>query len=313
MEMSNLPLIVDIKRHSLVDGPGIRSVVFFKGCSLRCIFCHNPECQDPRQEIAFYPGTCIHCDECVETCESEAIDNQAGGRIIREKCNMCGKCVDACPTSSIRLIGKRRSVDDIFEELLCDQSFYRHSGGGVTLSGGECTLWPDFLEPLLIKLKEKEIHLLLETSGYFNFESFRRKILPYLDVVYFDLKLIDDNDHMRITGKSNARILDNFQRFIKLQRVEVLPRTPIIPGITDTKKNLTAIVDFLCDAGAEKMSLLPYNPMWIDTALNIGRPKPSLPESFMKPDEEKAVYLMLRNIIAEKEKKTLLAPVDHSH
>jgi pyruvate formate lyase activating enzyme len=311
--MKSKPYIVDIKRGSLEDGPGIRSVVFFKGCLMRCVFCHNPECQDPRQEIAFSPGTCIHCGECAEACESEAIDYQAAGRIIRQKCNMCGKCTDACPTSSIRLIGKRRCVDDVVEELLCDQPFYRHSGGGVTLSGGECTLWPDFLEPLLIKLKEQDIHLLLETSGYFNFESFRSKILPYLDVVYFDLKLINDNDHRRFTGKSNAGILDNFQRLIKVQRVEVLPRTPIIPGITDTRENLTAIVDFLCKAGAGKMSLLPYNPMWIETALNIGRPKPPLPESFMKPDEEKKVCLMLQKIIAKKEKKTLLAPANQSH
>jgi len=298
--MNNLPLIVDIKRHSLEDGPGIRSVVFFKGCPLRCIFCHSPETQDPGPEIAFSPGECIQCGSCEDTCPQRAIDMEFPGRIHRERCDRCGKCASVCPGKSLRLIGAHYPVEDLTELLLRDLPFYRHSGGGVTLSGGECTLYPDYLERLLKPLKKRGVHLTLETSGYFDYQPFRQKILPYIDLIYYDIKIADPELHKRYIGKTNRRILNNLYRLLQEKGVEVHPRVPLIPGITATQENLSAIVDLLCEAGAENVSLLPYNPMGIEMAVSLGRPKPPLQQGFMRHDEEREIYAMFETILEER-------------
>ncbi|MEE9590891.1 MAG: glycyl-radical enzyme activating protein [Thermodesulfobacteriota bacterium] len=307
--MSNLPLVVDVKRHSLEDGPGIRSVVFFKGCPLRCIFCHNPETQVPGVEIAFSAKDCIRCGNCKKVCPSGAIDLELHGRIHRDKCTRCGRCASVCPGNGLRLIGSYYPVETLTELLLRDRAFYRHSGGGVTLSGGECTLYPDYVETLLKSLKARDVHIVLETAGYFDYDTFKQKILPYIDLIYYDIKIADAGLHSKYIGKPNQRILENFRRLLREERVEVHPRIPLVPGITSTKENLSAIVDFLYDAGADSVALLPYNSMWLEMAVSLGRPKPPLPEGFMKPDEEREVYAMFREIIEKKGKRgAALAP-----
>jgi pyruvate formate lyase activating enzyme len=298
--MNNLPLVVDIKRHSIEDGPGIRSVVFFKGCPLRCIFCHNPETQECGVEIAFSERECIHCKLCEEVCPTGAIDFESPGRISRDKCNKCGGCVKVCPGKGLRLIGSYYPVKALAEILLRDRSFYNHSAGGVTLSGGECTTYPDYLESLLMILKANNIHIALETSGYFEYDTFSQKILPYLDLVYYDIKIADTKTHINITGKSNQNILDNFRRLIKEDGVEVHPRIPLIPTITATYKNLSSIVNFLCESGADKVSLLPYNPMGIEMMIKLGKQKSTLTDKFMKPDGKKEVYDMVSRILKGK-------------
>src|SRR3989338_29755 len=298
--MSSFPLIVDVKRHSLEDGPGIRSVVFFKGCPLRCVFCHNYEAQSSEVEIAFSAKDCIKCGRCKEVCPQGAIDLELPGRIHRERCIRCGKCASVCPGRGLRLIGSYYSVESLTEILLRDLPFYRHSGGGVTLSGGECTIYPDYLETLLKSLKASGIHVVLETSGYFDYDVFKQKMLPYIDLIYYDIKIANMEAHRRYIGKPNQKILENFRRLLREQGVKVHPRTPLVPGITATKENLSAIVDFLCDAGADNVSLLPYNPMGIEMAVNLGRPRPPLPMGLMKPDEEREVYDMFKTIIEER-------------
>lgn len=300
--MSNLPLIVDIKRHSLEDGPGIRSVVFFKGCPLRCIFCHSPETQSRGVEIAFSPRECIHCGSCRDACPQGAIDLEFPGRIQREKCISCGTCAGVCPGKGLRLIGSYYSVETLTEILLRDLPFYRHSGGGVTLSGGECTLYPDYLERVLKRLKAKGIHVTLETSGYFNYRAFREKILPYLDLIYYDIKMANPRAHKSYIGRSNRKILTNLRLLLREKGVEVHPRVPLVPGITATRENLSANIDLLCDAGAKDVSLLPYNPMGIEMAVSLGRPRPPLPEGFMKPDEEREIVAMFTPLIEERRK-----------
>jgi pyruvate formate lyase activating enzyme len=297
--MNDFPLIVDIKRHSLEDGPGIRSVVFFKGCLLRCIHCQNPECQDPEVEIAFSARECIGCGECADACPEKAIDMERPGRIQREKCVHCGACAEVCPGKGLRAIGKYYPMDVLLEILLRDLPFYRHSGGGVTLSGGECTRYPHYLRSLLQGLKENGIHVALETSGYFDYQTFEKNILPYVDLIYYDLKIADSEAHRKYTGKTNQRIIRNLQRLIQEQGVEIHPRVPLIPGVTATRENLKAIIRILCEIGAEDVSLLPYNPMGIEMAEGLGRPKPPLPERFMKPAEEKKIYVMFKALVEE--------------
>jgi pyruvate formate lyase activating enzyme len=288
-----LALVIDVRRYSFEDGPGIRSVVFFKGCPLRCIFCHNPEAQELKPEIAFYRERCIECGACRNACTSGAMDTESPDRIRRDRCNRCGKCADVCPTDAMRLVGKHYSVEGLTEVLLRDSEYYRHSGGGVTLSGGECTLFPDYLEALLKRLKACGIHVVLETSGYFSYHEFRRKIYPYLDLIYYDIKFIDNEDHKRYCDRSNRIILRNFRSLLEEAEVEILPRIPLIPGITSTEKNLSAIADFLDTSGAKKGQPLAYNPMGLTKCVTLGRKPPDLPQRFMEPEEERRAHELL--------------------
>ncbi len=298
------PLIVDIKRDSREDGPGIRSVVFFKGCPLRCAFCQNPETQSSGVEIAFSSRECIRCGKCAEACPQRAVDLQLPGRIHRDRCILCGSCADACPGKGLGIIGTYYTPEELTEILMRDFSFYKHSGGGVTLSGGECTLYPDYLECLLKLLKANGVHITLETSGYFDFDSFERKILPYLDLIYFDTKIADEQAHRKYVGTSNQTILDNFRRLLKERRGAVHPRIPLIPGITATRENLSSLVNFLCGAGAESVYLLPYNPMGMEMYSFLGRPRPPLPDRFMKPEEERELIALFESILREEGART---------
>ena len=303
MQNGNHPLVVEIKRGSHEDGPGIRSVVFFKGCPLRCVFCHSPETQDPKEEIIFSARECTNCGNCADSCPQGAIDLSRPERINRNKCIHCGQCVGVCPGDGLRLIGRYYSAEELVEILLRDLPFYRHSNGGVTLSGGECTLYPNYLESLLKSLKTREVHLVLETCGYFNFDVFEQKILPYIDMIYYDVKIADPETHRKYTGKTNQKILGNLRRLILEKPADVYPRIPLIPGITATRENLSAIVDLLCEAGAEDVSLLPYNPLGIEMDVRLGRPKAPLPEAFMTPDKEKEVFAMFQAILEERRDK----------
>jgi len=295
MELS--PLIVDIKRHSLEDGPGIRTVVFFKGCPLRCVHCHNPETQDARVEIAFEPSDCIRCGKCAEVCPEGAIDLASPERILRRQCTRCGLCAEECPGSSLSLIGVHYPVDRLADVLFKDLPFYRHSGGGITLSGGECTLYPDYLNALLKVLKEQGIHVVLQTSGYFDYPAFIKKVLPYIDVIYFDIKIADPDLHRKYTGRSNDRILRNLRALVREPSVEIHPRVPLVPGITTTRENLSGIVEVLVDAGADDVSLIPYNPMGLEMNRRLGRSLPPVPSKFMKPEEEEEIHIQFKALV----------------
>jgi len=290
------PLIVDIRRGSVEDGPGIRTVVFFKGCPLRCIFCHNPEAQDPGPELAFAGEKCLECGSCRAACGLQAIDLASASRVDRSRCDLCGRCAEACPGGALHLIGKYWPAGELIDLLLRDDAFYRRSGGGVTLSGGECTMFPDYVQRLLEALKARKVHTALETSGCFEYETFARRILPYLDLILFDVKLADSAASERHLGRPSERMLDNLSRLAR-GPVTLLPRIPLIPGVTDSRENLSGIVERLRRSGAKDVSLLPYNPAGLSTYARLGKPAPELPASFMKPEREREVVEMFREIV----------------
>jgi pyruvate formate lyase activating enzyme len=291
------PLIVEVKRGSLEDGPGIRSVVFFKGCPLRCVFCHNPEAQRPGPEIAFVAQRCIRCGSCAAQCQQNAIDLLSSSRIDRRRCDLCGRCAAECPSGALRLIGKYWRVDELAEFLLRDLDFYRQSGGGVTLSGGECTLFPDYVHKLTGRLKADEVHIAVETCGFFDYEVFSDKILRHVDLVLFDIKLIEPEASLRYLGQPNELMLSNLKRLLAEPGVQVRPRIPLIPGVTDTHENLAGIVEKLYEVGATEVSLLAYNPLAAAMYDGLGRAAPDLQSGFTNPEREREIVEMFRETI----------------
>ncbi len=259
------PLILEIKRNSLDDGPGIRSVVFFKGCPLSCSWCHNPEGKRPELEIGFDAAECIGCNTCQESCQENALSKDNPFYIDRSRCNLCFDCVETCPSGALSRVGSPMTVDKILEEILKDQVFFKNSGGGVTLSGGEPTLFTDYTSKLVQALKKAGIHTLVETCGLFDLDVFEEKLYPFIDMIYYDIKLMDNGAHGTYCGAPNDRILANFpylQDKYRNGRAEIIPRTPLIPGITDTQDNLSKIAGFLKDCGVRKAQLLAYHPLW---------------------------------------------------
>jgi len=268
------PLITNIEGNSQEDGPGIRSVVFFKGCPLNCFWCHNPESKKAEAELWWDREKCIGCGECIKKCQERAISQDNPFFINRNICNLCFKCAEECPSKALHRVGEKMSIDEIVRKVLRYKPFFDTSDGGVTLSGGEPTLHIEFTSTLLKRFREESIHTLLETAGLFDFEQFKSLILPYIDMIFFDIKLFDSLQHERYCGVKNERILHNFI-LLKKEAVsgnfDLIPRTPLIPGITDTKKNIQAIADFYKKYQVKNAVLLSNNPAWINKLEKLGQ------------------------------------------
>lgn len=253
------PLVFDIKRFSLDDGPGIRTTVFLKGCPLSCDWCHNPESIRAEAEMAFHRERCIGCGECVPACPQASI---RGGdwRVDDARCTACGRCAQACPTNALEKIGEPYAPDRLVDALLRDRHFFAASGGGVSFSGGEPTLHGDYLAEVLVQLKRHGIDTLIETCGVFDWRGFRERLLPHIDHVYFDVKLADPALHRRHTGAGNRRILSNLAALLKEAPDKMVPRVPLVPGVTDTDENLKAIGRLIRELGGNGYVALPFNP-----------------------------------------------------
>lgn len=288
-------LIVDIKRNSLDDGPGIRTIIFFKGCPLSCVWCQNPEAKLATQEISFSKEDCLNCKKCLEVCDKGAVDFSYDYRIDRDKCDLCGKCIEICPNEALKFAGKEYDIKTLSKLVLKDKIFYDNSGGGVTLSGGEPTLHMDYVHQLLKELKNENIHICLETCGHYNRETFNELILPYLDLIYFDLKIFDSNLHKKYCGVSNEIILQNFEALIKNNDVEILPRIPLIPKITATKENLEDLKNYLKSLKIKKIGLLPYNPLWISKTETIGIKAEYSRSSWLEKEEKEEIKKIFSN------------------
>jgi pyruvate formate lyase activating enzyme len=265
--------ILEIKGNALDDGPGIRSVIFVKGCPLSCVWCHNPESKIARPEIAYDERVCIKCNDCIETCQQKALSTKNPFFVDRNICKTCFDCVDTCPTGALSRVGTFMDTEDIVLEIEKDLPFFETSNGGVTFSGGEPTLYMDSLSELIQRFRSKGIHTLVETCGYFQWDSFKEKIVPFVDMIYFDIKLMDSKAHLQYCGKDNTLILNNFAtliREIRKTQIVLLPRVPLIPNITATPKNLNAIAAFLQKHHVRHVHLMEYNPLWIEKNAKMG-------------------------------------------
>jgi pyruvate formate lyase activating enzyme len=250
-------VLFDVQRFSLHDGPGIRTTLFFKGCPLRCAWCQNPESQKGQPEIAFFGDRCVGCFQCREVCPEQAIVNGADHRVDYTRCNHCGRCADSCPGGALVMVGRLWDAENLALDVARDTDFFVESGGGVTLSGGEPMAQASFLVRLLPKLKARGIHINMETCGVFRWDVMA-PLLPMLDLIYFDLKLMDSQRHRYYTGGDNRLIHANFTRLADGVGT-VTPRIPLIPGISDTEENLRETARFLRRAGHSRVHCLPYH------------------------------------------------------
>ena len=272
-------LVLEIQRLSTEDGPGIRTTVFFKGCPLNCTWCHNPESISPRRQLSWFETRCIGCRSCMDTCRNHALSGSPSGIVIdRGKCISCGECAEACPSTAMVLMGEEWSVEDLVSETIKDNAYFEKSGGGITVSGGEPTMQTGFVEAYLRRLREKGIHTALDTCGLCK-KSSLDALLPHSAMVLFDIKLINPGRHALFTGSDNAVILDNLAHvadYIKhhLYPKELWIRTPIIPGATADRDNITGIGKFISSSlkgVVTRWELCAFNNLCQDKYLRLGR------------------------------------------
>ena len=254
-------VVTHIQRFSVHDGPGIRTTVFLKGCQMHCPWCHNPETYRPQPELQVFAQRCIGCGACVERCPQQA-RQIADGQIVfhRELCTACGRCAEVCFARSLVLVGQTKTAAQVADEVLADRAFYRSSGGGVTISGGEPLLQPEFTQAILELCKQEGVHTALE-SNLGSPWSCLAPLLPTVDLFLADLKLMDDAEHRRWTGTSNRHVLDNFRR-LDGQGKPVVARTPVVGGVNDRPEQIAAIADWLAGlSNVKQYELLPYHPL----------------------------------------------------
>ena len=255
-------LIFDIKRYSIHDGPGLRTTIFFKGCPLRCWWCHNPESQLNKMEIIHYQNKCIACKTCEAICPKNAIQFKDKPIINKNSCDLCGLCVDNCPTNALEMVGKYYTVQELLDEVAKERDFVEESGG-VTISGGEPFMQYEFLVELLKALKENGYHTAVDTTGYTKID-YLLEAAKYCDLFMYDIKHMDDEKHKLYTGVSNRIILNNLLELDK-SGAKINIRIPIIPTINDDEKNIMKTIAFLKQLkNITNIDLLPYHNMMID-------------------------------------------------
>ena len=251
-------IIFNIQKFSIHDGPGIRTTIFFKGCPLKCVWCSNPESQLEKVQILYDKNKCRHCLTCINTCKQHAIslvDNQI--KIDFDKCVGCLQCVSSCFNNALSHEGKYQEIDEIVDICLQDQDFYEESGGGVTISGGEGMAQPKFLKELVTRLKEHNLHVAIETTGYIQSDIFKELAVMF-DLLLFDVKHYDTNKHYEGTKVHNELIIDNLKWAID-RGLTVLPRIPVIPGFNASLNDAINLSDLLIKVKAKRVQLLPFH------------------------------------------------------
>jgi len=270
--------LLEIQRMSTEDGPGIRTTVFLKGCTLHCSWCHNPESISPKPQLQWLQTNCMGCRLCVAACPNKTlsyVDNQIV--IDRKLCEACGLCVEECPTGALQLMGQEVTVEEVVREVLKDKAYFEKSGGGVTVSGGEPTLQANFTAEFLKRMKENGIHTALDTCGVAPPAAYE-KVLPYTDLLLYDIKEIDSEKHRKFTGSPNEKVLNNLLTISEWMKIHGKPealwiRTPIIPDATDTEENIAGIGKFLAknNLHPNRWELCAFNNLCNDKYLRLGK------------------------------------------
>ncbi len=274
----NIGVITHIQRFAVNDGPGIRSVVFLKGCRLNCEWCHNPEGKKHFPEIFHFWSNCVDCGKCIRACpvegamegtpreplypNEEGFKAKLGSKIIRidkGKCLNCFQCAEACEYGAFVISGEIKTADEIIDEVARDESFFAESGGGMTLSGGEPSSQPNFALSLLKAAKERGINTALDTCGYQSYDKLH-ELLDYTDYVLYDIKNMDEDAHIRQTGVSNKIILENLKKIIERDDVTTYVRLPVLPNVNDSEENIRKTGEFVQSLGLKDVYLLPFHP-----------------------------------------------------
>lgn len=298
--MSVTAVVSNLSRGSLHDGPGVRTVVYFKGCALRCRWCHNPETLSVQPEVMYAPIKCIHCGRCVAICPEH--HRIVGDDMVldREGCAACGRCAEACPSGALSMSGTRRSLDEVFRDVMRDRHYYQTSGGGVTLSGGECLLQAEFAAQLLGRCREAGVHTAVETALFVPW-SHVEAVLPVCDLFLCDFKIPDPEKHRAYTGQDNRLILENLRALAQRAPGRMLLRIPLIPGVNDSEKDMRAfgkeIREF--EAGLQGVELLKYNPMAESKYRQVGMKYEAFGNAPQSDDEVKRLAEALEGALGQ--------------
>jgi len=283
-------ILFNIQHFSLHDGPGIRTTVFFKGCNLRCRWCHNPESWKSVPEISFAAEKCIGCGKCAAVCKNGAHLFDAEGRHLfnRVACGSDAACTAVCNACALEVLGYYKTVDEVVREVLRDKRLYEISGGGITFSGGEPLLQTDFVRESAKRLKEQGIHVAVDTAAHVPWESFEACI-PFVDLFLVDIKFFNERKHLQYTGISNRRIMENIEKLAK--RRPIFIRIPLIADVNDSAEEMRSIADFLAGLGENirQVELLTYHDLGVAKYAALGRE----PEKFAAPAKERVQDLAL--------------------